>query len=883
MRLCFIFLTKRPNKYLRLFCVFYAKPLFLDNLMQKNSLTPNNQKTSKAADFAKSLKLPLALSISSCLLLACQSTPKATQPISQAPASTQAQQAIYNPYGVQVNTQPSAPQPIQLPDVGTQPAPQQPTVATPQTTAQQAPTYTGAIDQTTLTNLNSLLSARPMSLVQNDPQSLVYGSLWQRIVHGSRIAVPNNNARIDAERSWILSNQQYLTAVSARASRYLHHTVSEAERRGIPAELALLPILESSYDPSALSNSNASGLWQLIPSTGRIFGLYQSPSYDGRRDIVESTRAAYDFLTSLHNQFGSWELALAAYSASPSVVQAAINTNKSRNLPTDFWSLNLPKETMHYVPRFLALSQFLANSPRYNITLPNIANRRYFRGVPVNYGVSLHEISQATGVSFDELMLLNPALLNGRVEMPAPNRVLVPDQLDPAFDNKIRALNGNMAVAQQAQQSEYVISSRSFAPIQGGENELRNTNTLPTTSARLTTNGTIAPMPNLGTDEKQLIANQLANANPTIQPISTIDGNIQLMALATAQSLLNASGQVKVLQYGAPVSPTSHIIASVATPMPVTQNPTPATTEPVPTTTKAPSVNPATAPNTYQVVAGDSLGKIAQKYGMRTDELVKLNNLDKDAPLQIGQVLKIKAVPSVSTAKTNSTTTKTPSTPASNKTASETNKTASKAEPTKTVATNKTTTAPKTPAKKGVYTVVAGDTLLGVAKRFNTTQTEIAALNNFAVGTRLTIGQVINMPVEVKTETKAEPKPVVKTEPKPTAKPEPKAVQVVGKVIKNTEDYTVQPKDSLIGLAKRYNVAVEDLAKTNNLATNALLKNGQVIKIPKQHTSYTVKNGDSLIRLAKIYGISTEELAKLNGLKATDELKRGQVLTVPSR
>src|SRR5690606_12164345 len=161
-------------------------------------------------------------------------------------------------------------------------------------------------------------------------------------------------------------------------------------------ELALLPIIESSYDPAATSSAAAAGLWQFIPSTGRIYGLKQTPLYDGRRDVVESTRAAYEFLGSLYNQFGSWELALASYNAGPCSTPHAMNRNKARRLPTDFWSLKSPQETMSYSPRLLAVAQIITTPGQYGVSLPPIANRPHFREVPVGVA-NLNEIAAITG------------------------------------------------------------------------------------------------------------------------------------------------------------------------------------------------------------------------------------------------------------------------------------------------------------------------------------------------------------------------------------------------------------------------------------------------------------------------------------------------------
>ena len=264
------------------------------------------------------------------------------------------------------------------------------------------------LDANSLDSLEDLLSATDMRAVEGDRLLVLkHGDVWKRMTVGFKMNTDHWNPRIDAQRGWFISRQPYLDRLSARASRYLYHTVKEAERRGLPTELALLPVIESSYDPAATSSAAAAGLWQFIPSTGRIYGLKQSSQYDGRRDVVESTRAAYEFLGSLYNQFGSWELALAAYNAGPGRIQQAINRNKAAGLPTDYWSLKLPEETMNYVPRFLAVAQIIKNPNAYNINLPPIANRPHFREITVG-AVSLNEVASITGLSRAELYQLNP-------------------------------------------------------------------------------------------------------------------------------------------------------------------------------------------------------------------------------------------------------------------------------------------------------------------------------------------------------------------------------------------------------------------------------------------------------------------------------------------
>jgi len=267
----------------------------------------------------------------------------------------------------------------------------------------------GYLDASSLDSLEDLLSATDMRAVEGDRLLILkHGDVWKRMSVGFKMDLNHWDSRIEAQRSWFISRQPYLDRLSARASRYLYHTVKEAERRGLPTELALLPVIESSYDPAATSSAAAAGLWQFIPSTGRIYGLKQTGMYDGRRDVVESTRAAYEFLGSLYNQFGSWELALAAYNAGPGRIQQAINRNQAAGLPTDYWSLKLPQETMNYVPRFLAVAQIIKNPKAYGISLPPIANRPHFREVTLSAPLSLNEIASVAGLSRSELYALNP-------------------------------------------------------------------------------------------------------------------------------------------------------------------------------------------------------------------------------------------------------------------------------------------------------------------------------------------------------------------------------------------------------------------------------------------------------------------------------------------
>jgi membrane-bound lytic murein transglycosylase D len=277
--------------------------------------------------------------------------------------------------------------------------------------------------------------------VEIDPDELAAkGDLWEHMRHGFQIALPEDNDRIAVQRSWYLKNSSYLDRMSLRATRYLHYTVSEAEKRGLPTELALLPVIESAYDPFAYSHASAAGMWQFIPGTGKIFGLKQNWWYDGRRDVIESTRAAYDFLSMLYEKFGSWELALAAYNAGPGAVQRAINRNEAAGLPTDFWSLRLPAETRAYVPRFLAVVQVIKSPETYGVALRPVIDQPFFRAIDISSQIDMTAAATLAGVSLKEFYQLNPGFNRWATDPDGPHRLLVPASLPQDFEAQIAAL-----------------------------------------------------------------------------------------------------------------------------------------------------------------------------------------------------------------------------------------------------------------------------------------------------------------------------------------------------------------------------------------------------------------------------------------------------------
>ena len=232
--------------------------------------------------------------------------------------------------------------------------------------------------------------------------------LWSRIKDG--YAMPNiESAYTSKHQDWYASNPDYLKRMFERSQKYLFHIVEEVQKRNMPTEIALLPMIESAYNPQAYSRSSASGIWQFIPSTGKHFGLKQNWWVDNRRDVTAATNAALDYLQKLHGMFGTWDLALAAYNAGEGTVQRAINRNRAQGLPTDYQSLSLPPETRNYVPKLQAIKNIVTSPEKFGLALNSIPNRPYFARVTTPKQIDAKLAAQLAEISYEEFTSLNPS------------------------------------------------------------------------------------------------------------------------------------------------------------------------------------------------------------------------------------------------------------------------------------------------------------------------------------------------------------------------------------------------------------------------------------------------------------------------------------------
>ncbi len=273
--------------------------------------------------------------------------------------------------------------------------------------------------------------------------------MWQRIRSQLTFDIPQNN-RVILQRNWYAKNPSYLTRVAKRAEPFLYYIVEELEKNNVPVELALLPVVESAFDPFAYSHGRASGMWQFIPGTGTRFNMKQNWWYDGRRDVVASTAGAIKYMKYLHKFFdGDWLLALAAYNSGEGRVQRAVRKNKRLGRNTDFWSLSLPKETRAYVPKLLALADIVKRPEHFNLKLHEIANKEVLMQVDIKSQLDLAKAASLADLSLTELQRLNPGFNRWSTDPNGPHRLLLPKHKVEHFKQGLAKLNKDERLAWQ--------------------------------------------------------------------------------------------------------------------------------------------------------------------------------------------------------------------------------------------------------------------------------------------------------------------------------------------------------------------------------------------------------------------------------------------------
>jgi membrane-bound lytic murein transglycosylase D len=268
--------------------------------------------------------------------------------------------------------------------------------------------------------------------------------LWARIRRGYRMPDLQSEL-VTSQEQWYATRASYITRMTERSNKYLYHIVEELERRNMPTELALLPFIESAFNPQAVSSAKAAGMWQFMPATGRDFALKQNIFRDDRRDVLASTRAALDYMQRLHRMFGDWHLALAAYNWGEGSVQRAIAKNTRDGLGVGYLDLNMPNETRNYVPKLQAVKNIVLTPTLFNATLPDIPNHPYFQSVPLARDLDVALAAKLAEIKLDDFKQLNPSANKPVLFASLTKQILLPWDNAGIFERNLSIHNGQTA------------------------------------------------------------------------------------------------------------------------------------------------------------------------------------------------------------------------------------------------------------------------------------------------------------------------------------------------------------------------------------------------------------------------------------------------------
>lgn len=303
--------------------------------------------------------------------------------------------------------------------------------------------------------------------------------LWDRIRRG--FAMPDLQHELVQDREqWYATRPDYMQRMTERSSKYLFHIVEELERRGMPTELALLPYIESAFNPQAVSSAKAAGMWQFMPATGSYFDLKQNAFRDDRRDVLASTRAALDYLQKLYNMFGDWHLALAAYNWGEGSVGRAIARNQKQGLGTSYTELSMPAETRMYVPKLQAVKNIVANPEAFHTELPVIENHPYFQTVDITHDIDVALVAQLAGIREEDFRALNPSFNKPVILAAGTPQILLPWDNAKVFQRNLEARRDGQYASWTVWSVPSTMTVAEAAQRAGmSENDLRSVNNIP--------------------------------------------------------------------------------------------------------------------------------------------------------------------------------------------------------------------------------------------------------------------------------------------------------------------------------------------------------------------------------------------------------------------
>ncbi len=480
----------------------------------------------------------------------------------------------------------------------------------------------------------------PATTEENEQLISQETDVWERI--GSNLILTRNiSEKTTASKlAWFARNQAYLDRVSGRAEPYLHYIVEELEKRNMPLDLALLPIVESAYNPFAYSRSRASGIWQFIPGTGRLYGLKQNWWYDGRRDIIAATDAALNYLQKLHQEFdGDWLLALAAYNSGEGNVGRAIRRNKKAGKPIDFFSLKLPRETRGYVPSLLAVAEIVANPSKYKIALKPINNIQHFKQVDIGSQIDLATAAELSELSIEELYTLNPGFNRWATDPNGPHQLLIPIKKAAAFENKLASLSSDKRIKWQQHKIKKGESlGRIATRYRTDVSTLKQINRLKGNTIR-TGRSLLIP-----TAQKPLKHYSLSLDSRRYKGLKRSgDGQRYVYTIKRGDNLWDIGRHygISVKQLSAWNGISSKSILRPGKKLEIwVEEETDKTAKVIPVVSKK-TVNDDSQHVSYTVVEGDSLWLISQRYAVSVKQIKKWNSLAKNRYIKPGQILDI--------------------------------------------------------------------------------------------------------------------------------------------------------------------------------------------------------------------------------------------------
>ncbi|MBA4261685.1 MAG: lytic transglycosylase [Comamonadaceae bacterium] len=363
---------------------------------------------------------------------------------------------------------PSAATPVEAAQANTAPAqrPVSPSRTPPPPVASDA-------TQATLSAIGVETASAPPVVFLSAP-----ADIWERIRRG--FVIPDlEGDLVHNQEQWYATRPDYIERMTARSERYLFHIVEEIERRNMPMELALLPFIESAFNPQAVSSARAAGMWQFMPATGQSFDLKQNAFRDDRRDVLASTRAALDYLQQLHNRFGDWHLALAAYNWGQGNVNRAITRNQRAGLPTAYTDLTMPLETRMYVPKLQAVKNIVARPEAFRAQLPDIGNRPFFDTVTLERDIDVALIANLADVSEKDFRALNPSIRQPVVMASGTSHILLPWDNAVTFQDRLAAHKGPLASWTAWVVPATMTAAQAADRVGMSESELRSVNHIP--------------------------------------------------------------------------------------------------------------------------------------------------------------------------------------------------------------------------------------------------------------------------------------------------------------------------------------------------------------------------------------------------------------------